>query len=421
MLFLGRDSVACRLRRFPTRGAQDNKRPKPRTGHPMMGRAGIAKRHLQSSTVQAFRETKDRLTHSTEKVPPFSVLDLEITVVCNLRCPFCYFWGSQGTSHRAVELKEPRFARQLTREEIFDMLKPLRGSKLRIYLSSAGEPFYRKDTIDIIEDISSLGFTVSFTTNGTLITDELADRIIRCPGLRNFIVSIDGPEDVHDLGRGKGNFRRTMDNIGRLRAKSPDKPRVWVNATMTQATMGRTVELGRIVRDAGFDHLRFQHLWFADRSMLDAHSKALLDDFGEVDTEACGHLMEMPGPEYGRSVVNELISTERALWPFVVYQAPRLTPEEGAKYYSDPTFSVSDHCGKPWTGLNIRADGTVVFCPDQWINWPIGHVRQESLDTIWRGDKAMFFRRALDKRGLYPGCIRCPHINLKKSEHARFG
>ncbi len=378
------------------------------------GRVGIAKRHLQSSSVQWIRKVRDSLTHSTDKVPPFKVVDLEITVVCNLRCPFCYFWGENGTSHQAVERKEPRFAQQLTREEISDVFKTLRGRKIHVYLSSAGEPFSRKDTIDIIEDLSAMGFTISFTTNGTLITEDLASRIAKCQGIRSFTVSLDGPEDVHDLGRGKGNFRRTLDNIGRLRKISPNRPRVWVNATMTQATRGRTRELGEIVRSAGFDQLRVQHLWFADQAMLDAHSKALLEDFGAVDTDAKGHLMAMPGPEYGRSVVTELIQSERALWPFVMYQAPRLTAEEGARYYSDPTFSVAKHCGKPWTGINIRADGTAVFCPDQWVNWPIGHVRSESLDSIWTGQRAQFFRRALDRRGLWPGCVRCCHINLKR-------
>jgi radical SAM protein with 4Fe4S-binding SPASM domain len=380
----------------------------------VIGKVAVGMKRLRSTGVQATRDLRDAVTHKTDSAPPIKFVDIEITVLCNLRCPFCFFWGDNGTSHKAVKDKEPRFAQPLTREEIGKMMAPLQGRGVHVYLSSAGEPFVRKDTINIIEDLSMMGFTVSLTTNATLIDSQLASRITSCKGLTSMTISIDGPEDVHDAGRGKGNFRRTVDNIAALRKAGPHVPRLWVNAVMTANLLGRTYEFGKIVRDLGFEQLRVQHMWLADRAMLSAHALAVESDFGLYDTGAEGHFMEMPGAQYGYQVAKELLETQRKIWPYNFYQSPRLTPEQCAQYYSKSTFRVSEHCGKPWVGLNIRADGEVVFCPDQWINWPIGHVKKESIDAIWTGARAMKFRRALDERGLYPGCARCCYINLQR-------
>ena len=72
---------------------------------------------------------------------------------------------------------------------------------------SGGEPFIRKDTVDIIEYISGKGMSVIMNDNGTLLTEEKLKRIARIKNLTiNF--SIDGPREVHDTIRGKGRSTR---------------------------------------------------------------------------------------------------------------------------------------------------------------------------------------------------------------------
>lgn len=47
---------------------------------------------------------------------------------------------------------------------------------------------------------SCANLSFSFTTNLTLMTDEIADYLASVPGM-NIVLSIDGPEDIHNASR----------------------------------------------------------------------------------------------------------------------------------------------------------------------------------------------------------------------------
>lgn len=377
-------------------------------------RIGVATRLLPVTGWRAVNTIRESRLHASLEAPLFREINLEMTIVCNLRCPFCWWWGTNGVAPKIIRDKEPLWKDQLKFEEIQKMFLPLKGTGVHVYLSG-GEPFERPDAVEIIELISSLGLTVSFTTNGTLLTDEIIERLVKVKGITIMHFSLDGPQEIHDSIRGKGNFAKTIANAQKVLAlRKSGRPKVWANSVITNAMFGRTTDFVRTVQAAGFDRHVFQHLWFADRPTLDQHRKALQDDFGIVDTAAEGHLMELPGAEYGRRAAEELEATRRAVYPFQMWTAPRLSVEEAEKYYSDMKFCVVKSCGKPWAGVNIKADGSVLFCPDQWISYTVGNVRDAPLLELWNNDAAKKFRAKLNERGLWPGCVHCCAINWRQ-------
>ncbi len=72
----------------------------------------------------------------------------------------------------------------------------------------------RKDLETIISEFSSRVHT-EIMTNGTLITEQRAIKIVKSK-VQKVIFSIDGPEHIHDMFRGKGSFRRATLGLANL-------------------------------------------------------------------------------------------------------------------------------------------------------------------------------------------------------------
>lgn len=351
----------------------------------------------------------------TTQAPLFREVNLELTILCNLRCPFCWWWGTSGVAPTIIRERQPLWKDQLSRAEIARTFEPLRGKPVHVYLSG-GEPFERDDTIDIIETLSSFGLTISLTTNATLLTEAVVARLVKVSGLTVVHVSVDGPKEIHDSIRGSGSFERTLENARSLvrRRNESRRPQIWSNTVMTRDLIGRTQDLMGSIRQTGFDRAVVQHLWFADRATLDRHREELKNDFGVEDSAAEGHLMSRPGPEYGQAVAEELEATRRLVYPFPMWVSPHLSVAQARRYYSDMSFSVVPACAKPWTGVNVKADGSVNFCPDQWISYAVGNVREAPLLSLWNNSASRLFRQKLNTRGLYPGCVHCCAINWRQ-------
>ena len=92
----------------------------------------------------------------------------EATLRCNSACGYCDLPLNQG-----------RY--EMSREEIFRVFSHLYEEGLRMVFVQGGEPFLRKDLPDILDDLSSIGFTISLITNGTKLTAGLLARLARHP------------------------------------------------------------------------------------------------------------------------------------------------------------------------------------------------------------------------------------------------
>jgi len=67
---------------------------------------------------------------------------------------------------------------------------------------TGGEPFMRKDILDIAKFAKDSGMEVSFISNGALINADIARRIVEL-GVDSICFSLDGCRDVHNNVRGR--------------------------------------------------------------------------------------------------------------------------------------------------------------------------------------------------------------------------
>lgn len=124
------------------------------------------------------------------------VVVLNTTFRCNLNCGYCY---AQYSSRKE----------EFTTEELLGLIDDLASLGTCSITLGGGEPLIRDDIGIIIERIKKKNIECGMNTNGVLIPQRIKE-------LRNIdmvCVSIDGPEQMNDLNRGEGSFKKIMKGI----------------------------------------------------------------------------------------------------------------------------------------------------------------------------------------------------------------
>lgn len=133
-----------------------------------------------------------------------SLILVDPTSACNLRCTGCWAGEYEKTDQLEPELLDRLFTE---------------AKELGIYwiVFSGGEPFAYPHLLDVVARHPDMGFMAY--TNGTLITDEVADRLAE---LANFspAFSLEGWREQTDARRGEGVFDQVMAAMDRLRERS---------------------------------------------------------------------------------------------------------------------------------------------------------------------------------------------------------
>ena len=153
-----------------------------------------------------FDKWKSRIEKFIEQ-HPLQIITWEATRRCNLNCIHC------GSPPEDVNLKE-----ELSTEEVISAFEQIANdfdmSQFRHINITGGEPFVRKDLLDILKAISKYPFyrNIDIQTNGIFIGDhpEVLDELKKY-GVTGIGVSIDGFELTHDnFRRKKGAFRKAV-------------------------------------------------------------------------------------------------------------------------------------------------------------------------------------------------------------------
>ncbi|MHB0913720.1 MAG: heme b synthase [Armatimonadota bacterium] len=131
----------------------------------------------------------------------------ELTNACNLKCVHC----------RACPA-EQRSPDELTTVEAKTLLDQIALFSKSAVVLSGGEPLVRPDVFDIAEYGTSKGLRMLLATNGTMVTPEIARRIVDV-GIQRVSVSIDGATaKSHDAFRRiLGSFEATWQGVENLK------------------------------------------------------------------------------------------------------------------------------------------------------------------------------------------------------------
>ena len=159
-------------------------------------------------------QMRDIFVIANQRLRAFNAV-VVLNLDCNLACPYCYEDNFRGRLYMT-----PETADLLVETIQRDWIGQGRDVKLSFY---GGEPLL---SLDLIKTISSRlqraataqGTSYSFTlvTNGTLLTRPVAQELAAL-GLYGAKITLDGPQETHDLSRpfvsGKGSFDVIVRNV----------------------------------------------------------------------------------------------------------------------------------------------------------------------------------------------------------------
>lgn len=149
------------------------------------------------------------LNIQAERLPLFC--QWEITCRCNLRCVMCY----------TDCFNTPEKIRQeLATHEILRIMDELAKAGCAELCLTGGEPLARPDFFQIYEYAKQKGFLVTVFTNGTLISEAMADRFAALPPLR-IEISLHGitEKTFETITQGAGSFERCLKAIELLQER----------------------------------------------------------------------------------------------------------------------------------------------------------------------------------------------------------
>ena len=158
-------------------------------------------------------------------------LCLAPTYACNFRCAYCYEHELTSRGGR-MPFEVTESIRRLTAE-----LHRRWGFGALFIEWYGGDPSLALDTVDDLSgfflDFCSargIAYNALMITNGNLIDGAAADLLGRC-GIREVLITIDGPQELHDRRRfpadGSGSYQRIMHAIELLQERG-----ITVNANM---------------------------------------------------------------------------------------------------------------------------------------------------------------------------------------------
>jgi MoaA/NifB/PqqE/SkfB family radical SAM enzyme len=338
--------------------------------------------------------SKRGTTHSLANVT------LELTYRCNWKCDFCFL--KNNVLNRRVD--------ELTYDEILDIIDQVAHHHMGFYITG-GEPFVRRDCIDIVRAIKQRGLKVGVNTNSHILDEAKIDELKEI-GLDYLISSVHGPEEVHNQVTGVRSYHKAMANLVYWKSNNGKngkrcRTKILINYVITPDTAGHMNDLVHIAHEAKVDALTFQHETFLTRKDRLRHDALWQDLFGKPNDVELSFLDFDPA-KYDVVELTERIASAKALARRLgvpTFFKPDLRGEGLTNWYGDD-FYHDGRCSYLYTDARINPRGDVITC--QFIPKVVGNIREEKLMDIMNNAAFVEQRKKIQEAGgLFPACARC--------------
>jgi Fe-coproporphyrin III synthase len=325
------------------------------------------------------------LQFAADKKP---VVVWNLTRRCNLKCVHCY---AQADANAAPD--ELSFAEGLA------LLDDLKAFGTPVVLFSGGEPLMRPDLYDLVSHTAALGMRAVISTNGTLITREVALRL-KDLGLSYVGISLDGIEPTHDRFRGKkGAFAAAMAGVRRCQEVGL---KVGLRFTLNKANFREVPAIFDLVEAHRIPRICFYHLVYTGRGseLVDqALSHGETRQTVDLICERTRRLFE------AGQQVEVLTVDNHADGPYIYLKLLKENPPRAAEVLELLQMNEGNNSGR---GIGcVSWDGAVH--PDQfWRHYSFGNVRERPFSAIWTDLSDPLMARLKDKKRYVTGrCASC--------------
>ena len=287
-----------------------------------------------------------------------------VTRRCNLKCKHCYYPAGKKSARR-----------ELTRAEGMQLIADLGAAGVPVLLFSGGEPLLREEVFTWGSAAAAAGIHPVLSTNGTMLTDAIADRLLRC-GFAYVGVSLDGVRSAHDEFRGEcGSFDKAL---GGLRAARDAGLATGVRFTVCAENVSELPGLLDLVEREGIPRFCLYHLVYAGRGAglarrdLTAAERRRMTDF----------LIEKTLDWDRRGVRSEILTVDNhADGVYIADYVRRNLPERHEEVKQ--LIGMQGGCSAGTKFASIDSEGDVHPC-QFWEHEALGNVTQCTFREIWR-------------------------------------
>ncbi len=312
---------------------------------------------------------------------------------CNLRCIHCY---SQSN--------DQDYSGELTTEEGFALIDDLAQFGSPVLLFSGGEPLMRPDLFELIAHARSKGMRAVLSTNGTLITKEIAQKL-KDFDLSYVGVSLDGLEKIHDSFRGKkGAFK---DAINGLRNCQEVGIKVGLRFTINKKNVEDIPGIFQLLRDENIPRVCFYHLVYSGRG-----TEIIKEDLSHDDTRATVDLLMRETKQlFSEGIETEVLTVDNHSDGVYLY----LKMKEEGHERADDVLELLKMNGGNSTGNGIGCvswDGAV-HADQFWRHETFGNVKDRPFSEIWTDLSNPLMAKLKDKKPHVKGrCAKCKYLDI---------
>jgi MoaA/NifB/PqqE/SkfB family radical SAM enzyme len=320
------------------------------------------------------------------------ILLLNVHQHCNCRCIMCDIWQRED----GKELDLADFGRHRNSIEALGV---------KHIVLTGGEPLLHRNFEALCRSLKEFGVQITLLTTGLLLAKRAA---VVAELVDEVIVSLDGPEEVHDrVRRVNGAFRLVGDGVIAVRRHNsalPIRGRSTVqkaNHHLLRKTVAGAKLLGMssisfLAADLTSQSFNRELIWPGERqsqiSLTPGEIRALEEEITQLIAENADdiqskYIVESP------SKLLRIVRRFREQLGEMAPQAPR--------------------CNAPWVSAVMEVDGSVRPC---FFHPSFGSTRTETLAEVINCDEALQFRESLNVSE-NPTCQRCVcALNYKHPE-----
>jgi uncharacterized protein len=318
-----------------------------------------------------------------------SLLIKPASAVCNLDCAYCFYLDREADPYKALP------ARRMSAETLEQLVDGylFYSYPAATFAFQGGEPTlagldFFETLVELQQSRGRAGQVVSnaLQTNAMLIDDDW------CKLFRAFNwligVSMDGPEEVHDLYRfnkaGQGTWRQVMRGVESLKKNGVEFN---ILCVLSQANVGKPREVYRFFRGLGIDNLQFIPL-------------------AEFDEAGAALPYTITPADYGRF----LVETFDLWWPERRKVRIRFFDNiaEALAGMKPGSCTMHETCD---SYLVVEYNGDVYPC-DFFVEsgWKVGNIHVDSWSEIARRSRRYQFARK--KTLAHPECQVCEYQSI---------
>lgn len=311
---------------------------------------------------------------------------------CNLRCIHCYARATLKESEDTLSTAEAKA-----------MIESCAAFGCPVMLFSGGEPLMREDLFELVRHAGKQGLRTTVSTNGTLITRELARDLAGC-NMGYVGVSLDGMEATHDhFRRVKGSWKAALEGLENCKAEGL---RTGLRITLTRHNVAEIPNIFDLLVEAEIPRLCLYHLVYTGRG-----SDLMAADLSHAQTrEAMEMIIEKTLELHSRGQDREILTVDNhADGPFLWLWAKKNRPELADRIWQMIRGNRAQSTGQGIASISWNGD----VLPDQfWREKVLGNIREASFESIWMNPENTFLQDLRRREELVTGkCAGCRFLD----------